>query len=249
MILIGITGAIGHGKTSLAEALQKTESNSLHLETGMLIAEVADALHKRLDVVPKPDDIAAINSWLGYLPEIIMAVTNKKSQTTDIIINESDINNHPELYEKLFVHLKTLANKPDLAKQTITVANKANHRAFLQWLGGYLVVKVDKGIWYDELVSRLTTANKALGIISGVRFPSDADAVHAAGGIIVKIQRPFVPEKDAQDPTERERKNVKNDVTIINDGSLQQISRCAFVLLQNVRCHELAKIYRTSDYQ
>ena len=248
MILLGITGAIGHGKTTLAEALLQAEPDAVHLETGMIVAEVADELHKNLEEIPSPDDLAAINDWLSCLPETLAQVTHKTCSISDLRLVSAEIASNPSLYEKLFTHLGNLKASPELANQSITTANKAQYRAFLQWLGGYLVKKVDTGIWYDELINRLNNTDKQLGIISGVRFPSDGETIHNAGGLIVGITRPEMAETDAQDPTERERSMIQPDCIVINNAGVDQLALCAQKILNDIRAKALQKQYLASKF-
>ena len=66
MILIGITGSIGHGKTSLAEAFLKIEPSAIHDESSKLISEFANEAKK---TIPYTFDAQKINNWLSNLEE------------------------------------------------------------------------------------------------------------------------------------------------------------------------------------
>lgn len=248
MILVGITGAIGHGKTTLAQALLKVDPDATHFETGMIVAEIADRLHQKLNVVPSSANLSSINNWLSHLPSIIKGVTHKTCSFSDIKLTNADIAKDPGLYGKLFAHLDSLKHHPELARHNITTDNKSSYRAFLQWLGGYLVKKVDAGIWYDELINRLKTSGAHLGVISGVRFPSDAEIVHKAHGVIINIVRPGTSEADAKDLTERDRNAIITDCTVINNAGIEEIVFCANKIIADIRSQSLQKRYVASEF-
>lgn len=248
MILIGIAGAIGHGKTTVAEALLLQEPSSMHLETGMIVAEVADQLNKKLHDIPKIDDISSINRWLANLPSVVQAITGKSCSASQILLTRQGIAADRSLYKKLFEYLDDVRNNPELVRHDISIANKSNYRSLLQWLGGYLVKKVDAGIWYDELVKRLLKSKKQLRIVSGVRFPNDAQIIHSAGGIVLNVVRPKLTERDIEDPTERERSGVKSDIVIINNGTIPQLSACVSKILSDIRHKRTQVSYNTDEY-
>lgn len=248
MQLLGITGAIGHGKSTLAQDLNKAP-DSIHLETYYIVAEVADALHEKLDKVPLAGDYEAVNKWLENLPEILKAITNVDVPHGQIAISHEAIAEDPLAYQKLFQHLDNLVANGDLRNHKITDDNKASYRPILQWLGGYLVAKVSPTIWWDEMIRRaLTAENKGtkLAILGGVRYPTDAEVVHNAGGKIIQIMRPGVGETDIMDPTERERQKIKPDTTIINNGTLADLDNCAQHMLEDLQANQLKPEYLAS---
>ena len=245
MILLGITGAIGHGKTTLAEALQSVEPDTLHLETGMLVAEVANRLRTD-NPVPTSCELSAVNAWLRPLPEHITELLHTSVQASRLKLHKGQVRENPAMYEKLFLYIEHCRAKPALATESITPDNKQDHRALLQWLGGFLVKRVDAGIWYNELVRRLTNAHPHLGIISGVRFPEDAQIVKSSGGYIVEVIRPNMPEADLSDPTERERKGIYVDITVYNDGSMKDLYNLAQKLIKDLERNAAQSNYRAA---
>ncbi len=243
MVLLGITGPIGHGKSTLATMLIDSDVSSVHLETGFLVAEVADALHQKLQSIPRADDIAGINKWLHYLPEIAQELLHKEITFGSIRVQKNDIERDPVAYEKLFEYLDALKEQPQATQVIITSENKKFYRPFLQWLGGYLVLKVGPGIWYDELIRRCVGAGVELGIISGVRFPSDATLVRKAHGKIMAIIRPASKEVDIQDPTERDRGTITADTIVINNGSLDDLRGISHKILADIKTGLLPATY------
>lgn len=249
MILIGFTGPIGHGKSTFAHELQKLEPSYAHFESSMIIAEVADAMHAALAQIPERDDIESINNWLRMLPAILLQKFGVKCDFQQIKLDPERVIRHPVEYEKLFLHIDNLTHDPSLLQQKITLENKESYRAFLQWLGGYLVRFVQPGIWYTEIVKRVQSASRngiKLCTVGGLRYPNDATILKAAGGIVVKVYRPGHLQYDTLDPTERERNNINVDVTIVSDAGIEEVAKCAKVFLADLLAKSLKQKYYTS---
>jgi hypothetical protein len=252
MVIIGITGGIGHGKSTLAEAFGRVEPRSKHLESFELIAEVVNAWHMRTTAPPNPHELSQVNDWLNLLPEILEQVVHQHVDPATLQFGIGDIGAQPEFYEKLFTHLQNVQKRPDLLTGRLTNINKADYRAILQWLGGYLVVKVDSGIWYKELMRRAAQAaaeGMQLCTIGGLRYPSDADIVHAGGGYILVVHRPLMSEQDLTDPTERERYKIQPDITVVNNAGVQELVTCAQSIYTDIKLGKLQSKYVASDLQ
>lgn len=227
MVLLGITGPIGHGKTTIAGFMAQQELTSQQIESSEIIAEVADRLNKYF-VWDSPSELnlASVNNWLAHLPQILLSVAKSKVDASILHLAEQELTKHPEEYRKLLEYIHTARNKPVITQQHITAKNKGVYRPLLQWLGGYLVEHADKGIWYNEIIRRARLASKQgckLYVVGGVRFPSDADIIRSAGGYIIQIQRPNRVEGDSTDPTERERSKIRPDAAVVNNGSLDEL--------------------------
>jgi hypothetical protein len=63
----------------------------------------------------------------------------------------------------------------------------------------------------------------SLWAVTDVRFPNEADAVIAAGGVIVKVVRPALGTPTDEHPSETSVDLVGADVTIINDGTIDDL--------------------------
>ncbi len=246
MIIIGMTGPIGHGKSSFAKAVLEIEPSAKRLESSLIVAEVANALHASTSVIPERDDVDAINIWLRPLPSILLESVHAKTNFDQIHLTIDDIQSHPIEYEKLMLHLENLTRNPNLLRQQINRDNKESYRPILQWLGGYLVKKIDPGIWYKEIIRRvyeLSNEGSKIVIIGGLRYPSDAQYVRQAGGKIIKVYRPGHLQYDMLDPTERERDNISPDTTIVSNGTIDDLKNCATLVLQDMQNNQLQKTY------
>jgi hypothetical protein len=252
MILLGITGPIGHGKSTFADALTEFEPSSVRLESSLIIAELANAMHSTLSTIPKADDLKAINDWLRTLPAMLLEQLQTHATIEQLEIKEEQIQQHPVEYQKLLLHLENLARNPELAHQPISKENKESYRPFLQWLGGYLVQHVDQQIWYKEIIRQAYKAETdgcKLCIIGGVRFPQDAALIRQAGGFVIKVYRPGHLQSDILDPTERERENIPVNATVMSDGSIDALKRCAKDFLKDLTENKLQQLYQTAKYE
>lgn len=251
MILLGMTGPIGHGKSTFADALAKLEPSTVHMEISMIVAEVADAMHAALVDIPDPYAVDRLNDWLRSLPAILLDTVHVRTTIEIIQLDPAAIEQHPVEYQKLIMHVERLNRQPELAKSKITAENKEIYRPFLQWLGGYLVEKVDSGIWWNEMIRRVREAQangSKLCIAGAIRYPMDASILRQAGGIVVKVYRPGYLQNDMLDPTERERHNIDVDCTITSNGTVENIKRCAGVFLEDIGNDRLQPLYETKQY-
>jgi hypothetical protein len=248
MIVIGLTGPIGHGKTTFANALERLEPNMRHFESSAVIIDVANAWHATLSRPIDPYDIEELNGWLQTLPQILRELLGIECTYEQIRLNPESVQQHPVEYQKLIMHAEELQRDFRMAHQPITNENKESYRPILQWLGGYLVEHVDKGIWYQELARRIETARNegcALCIVGGIRYPNDATILREAGAKIVKLYRPGHLQNDMLDPTERERDNIVVDCTIMSTGSQEDLAACARRFFDDIRNNNLQQVYRT----
>lgn len=252
MILLGMTGPIGHGKSTFAKAIAELEPITVHLESSLVIAEIANAMHAVLHDIPDPYDVQSLNTWLRSLPAILLERMGVHCSYEQIQLDQVQIEQHPIEYQKLILHVENLRRNPSLAKQHITRENKESYRPFLQWLGGYLVQKINQTIWFDEILKRIYKAQTngcKLCIVGGLRYPSDAAAIHSAGGIVIKVYRPGHLQNDMLDPTERERDNIPVDCMIMSNGTIDDVSRTAEIVLNDIKNNCLASLYQTGSQQ
>ena len=226
---LGITGAIGSGKSTVARLLTDLEPAHAFYETSQLVAELADdfnrALSGELAFETTHDDMELVNQAFVWFIEAISEKLHRNVTWSQLAITPKQRATQPELYEKLLAYLKSVREKPALLTEPITPENKTDYRPLLQWLGGYLIAKVSKTIWFDELIHRVHQHDndKNLIVIAGVRFPAEAEVIRQEGGRVIGIIRTDLEEPDLDDPTEASRVDIEPDITIINNGTLDEL--------------------------
>jgi len=248
-ILIGITGAIGSGKSTAAELLCQQEPSHVRYESGELIAELAEdfnrALSGELAFETSRSDIELTNQALIWFIESISEKLHIETTWNQVAITKRLTESRPELFQKLFAYLRIVKSQPALLDARITHENKEQYRPLLQWLGGYLVARLSGTVWYDELLRRIDMhdSDKSLVIIGGVRYPTDADVIRTHGGIILSIKRSS-HQSDTNDVTEASRHLVTPDITLQNNGSLEALSLTIENLWNDIAAGNPAKTYR-----
>lgn len=251
MIIIGITGAIGHGKTSLAQAFLRQVTPAEHTESSILIAKAADQLNAYYPATrPQSSDPSSINAWLMNLPDIIRDVTGFAGDIPAVRMPTGPTLKPHTDFDKLYEYLDVVAANHSIVTQTITPENKESYRPILQWLGAYITKHISPTLWYDKLVQQAHGAEAngcKLFIIGGVRFPSDAQVIHQADGYVVAIERPNVSQRDAHDATEAFRSMVPVDTTIINDHSLGALDSAVQQLWHDIQQDNIQKRYHASQ--
>ncbi len=242
MIIVGITGPIGHGKTSFAHALQACEPQAVHYESAQVVGGLAQAWLATRPQLPTPDDIAGINEWLQELCPLINKDFGVSCTFLQIKIDPNDVRLRPESYQKLFDFLA----QPPTTQTVVSEETKEYYRPLMQWIGGYFLTKVDFGLWYKKILSMVQKdeANGIdLAVIGGLRFPEDAAILKQAGAVIAKIERPGQDEPDVTDPTERQRQSIPADTTILNNGSLADLETCAQTFYADVKQGQIKTEY------
>ena len=226
--LIGITGAIGSGKSTVAEFLGQLVQNHAHYETSGPIIEVANRfnqlLEAELNFETTDEDTELINQVLIWMPDVVNEHLHRDTTWTQIAVTTKDQRIHPELYEKLLAYIARVRGNHALAEKTITHDNKNDYRDLLQWLGGYFVAKIGPTIWLDEVFRRIDLHEqfRELILISGIRYVSDAAVIREHGGHVLQVARPGSV-ADIHDVTEAERSRIEPDITVVNNGSLAEL--------------------------
>jgi energy-coupling factor transporter ATP-binding protein EcfA2 len=246
--LIGISGPIGSGKSTVAACLATMQPDHALYETWYVVAEIATAFNEALkaelayETTNNPIDLA--NQVLIWLPDAISEHLHHDVVWNQLAFSKLDTLTKPETFEKLFDYLTMVENKPSLLTTELTDETKETFRPLLQWLGNYLVVKLSKTIWYDELLRRidLRDPTTSLVIISGVRYPSDAEMVRSHGGRILSVERPG-HDLETNDPTETKRADIKADSRIINNGTPDQLQVMVESLWNDIAAGRLEPAY------
>ncbi len=244
MILIGITGPIGHGKSTLAHFLAELEPNAKIFESSEVISEIATELNTFVKGSnPNRENIETLNSWLSHLPDILSSKLGGSYSPNLFVITEAQIATTPRDYEKLFEYINLIQKNPDLAQTTITQSNKATYRAILQWIGGYCVTHIKRTIWNEELIRRAKGSGSNLAILGGVRFAEEAQNIKDQGGLVIGIERPKAQNQDSDDPTERERSKIIVDAMVRNDHDLGALKLKSKKLFNDIKATNIASEY------
>jgi hypothetical protein len=246
--LLGITGPIGHGKTTSTRLLLQQEPKHAHYESREIISELADDFNRALGCEPKFETIDHVELIDQSLIQFVEAINKKLHQNvtwTKLAITKKAVAANPELYEKIFIYIQAARQNPGILRTPITSENKPTYRPLLQWIGGYLQAKMNKTIWYDEIFRRIDMRDddKNLVIVNGIRNPDEADLVRARGGTIIEITRPGQTVQDLSDITESSRQGIRPDVTILNNGTLKQLETLAEKIWQDASISKLADRY------
>ena len=254
MIILGISGAIQSGKTTLAQLLTDTDSaHSVHMETSTIIVELADdfnaALASRLELL-RTDKIGAINEILETLASALSHIANTELRVADIAVRSEDVAAAPEWYSKLFAYFQQVTTDPSVVTQPITSQNKSIYRSLLQWIGGYVLYRLEEPLlWYKELKRRIDDLppDVSLVALTAPRQPAEAEYVQSIGGRVVLIERPELV-ADRTDVTERRVAEIIPDIRVINDSSLKALQACAVRLRSDLFNNRPQAEYRASSY-
>lgn len=250
-VLLGITGAIGSGKTTFSAFLAESEPNHKVYETWHVVAEIAQAfnhaLKAELAFETSKDNLELANQALIWLPEAISEHLHYDLVWNQLAISKRDTLAKANLYEKLWTYLKLVRSHKKLLEMPIVDANKSTFRPILQWIGGYMVAKASKTIWYDEILRRieLHDQDKNLVIINGLRYPTDADVVRLRGGKIIEVIRPSV-QSYTNDPTEEKRNEIKTDIAILNNGTPDQLKSLSQNLYSDLQINTIKQHYEAT---
>ena len=107
---------------------------------------------------------------------------------------------------------------PDYLRPYCLNAEKPTFRAFLQHFGSEVMRGVNDNIWIDCTLSNCEESV----IVSDCRFPNEAKAVKARGGIVIKVVRPDVKASDSHQ-SETMIDEIVPDYTLCNDTTLENL--------------------------
>lgn len=85
------------------------------------------------------------------------------------------------------------------------IAEEGKPRTLLQWWGTDYRRAQDTNYWVDRLMETLKRESPDMALITDVRFPNEVEALHAAGGYVVKVIKTTPPDiKVPAHPSENE---------------------------------------------
>ena len=92
------------------------------------------------------------------------------------------------------------------------------YRAFLQYFGSEVMRGINDNIWIDCTLDNCGEN----AVISDCRFPNEAKAVKARGGIVIKVVRPDAKASDSHQ-SETRIDEIDADYTLWNDTTLENL--------------------------
>ena len=107
---------------------------------------------------------------------------------------------------------------PDYLRPYCGNDKKPTFRAFLQYFGSEVMRGVNDDIWIDCTLSNCGEDC----IVSDCRFPNEAKAIKAKGGIVIKVVRPDVKASDSHQ-SETRIDEIDADYTLWNDTTLENL--------------------------
>lgn len=94
-------------------------------------------------------------------------------------------------------------------------------RRLLQAHGVAIRNHVDPDVWLRATMDKVVREDKPV-VITDVRFPNEADAIEAAGGLLVRVVRAGAPNDDAH-LSETALDSRECGALVVNDGSLESL--------------------------
>jgi hypothetical protein len=90
-------------------------------------------------------------------------------------------------------------------------------RAYLQDLGVAVREHLAEDAWISPVMAEAATYRDS--VVTDVRFPNEAEAIRAAGGFIVRVNRPYLPDLDGH-VSEHAWRSVTPDAVLANSSDL-----------------------------
>tara|TARA_R100001163_G_C5054064_1_gene190629 strand:- start:108 stop:854 length:747 start_codon:yes stop_codon:yes gene_type:complete len=220
--IIGISGTKQAGKNTVANFI-----NGKVLKQIEMISDFKITLSGQLEI--KTLDSSGHQGW-G-----IFDVTRKDKD----FIEYADLNLWPHIkiyhfadcLKKMCVDLFDLephqvyGSDADKNTKTAYSINGWNHkmtaREFLQYLGTDVMRKIKDTIWVDYTIKTILKEKSEIALIPDVRFPNEVEAIHKAGGIVLRLTRnPYASDHRCETALSREEYDWNNfDYVIDNNNS------------------------------
>lgn len=254
MHILGITGPIGHGKSTLAKAFMAIDKSAVRIESSTVIAEVANEWLKNFprELLVDDHDYDILEAWTTELSIISSDKLKVKIHPEQLLITPATFENEPETVARLMRYINLIKQGVIEMNTEINDGNKDKNRAILQWLGGFMIVRVGEGIWYDEVERRIheaETQSKSLCIVGGIRYPYDAEVIWRNGGKVAELIRKDLPPRDSSDITEQQRYKIKVDTIINSTASKEALGEMAHAIYEDLLNGDLLSEYNSEDFQ
>lgn len=97
----------------------------------------------------------------------------------------------------------------------------AEVRRVWQDLGVAMREHVDPDVWLNATMRKVLAEDRPV-VLTDVRFPNEADAIEAAGGLLVRVVRASAPTDDAH-VSETALDGRECGATLVNDGTVEAL--------------------------
>jgi hypothetical protein len=111
-------------------------------------------------------------------------------------------------------------------------------RGYLQSLGVAVREHLGEDTWIRPVIEEASRLQNA--VVTDVRFPNEAEAIRAAGGFIVRVNRLLVPDTDRH-VSEHAWRSVAPDAVVSNDEDLGALAAKASLLHAFLLTQEAAR--------
>lgn len=212
--IIGISGRKQSGKNTCANYISGYILKSLGLIYDMNINQ-----HGELEI--KTQDQTGSIDW-GVL-SLLRKDNEFSSYAEHGIWPHVKIYHFADYLKKICVDLFDLEPKQvygtDVDKNTDTPYNMTA-REFLQYLGTDVMRKIKDTVWVDVTIKKILEEQSSVAIIPDVRFPNEVQAIHQAGGCVIRLTRdPHRSQHPCEIALDEEHYNWSNFDHIINNDS------------------------------
>jgi len=216
MKILGLSGRKQSGKNTVANilhglVLKGTDSiKDWNIDgDGSLIIQTEDSSGRtgwgEFDVTRKDSDFiqyAEYNMWpdvklysfadhlkwicvdLFNIPEeCVWGTDEQKNQPQEHLLWE----NMPKAINSTM--MKKIVTAPDAKRSFDWKEGPMTAREFMQFFGTDVCRKIYEPIWVNSCIKKIQQEQSSLAIIADVRFPNEARAIEAAGGIVARLTR------------------------------------------------------------
>lgn len=214
-MIVGISGKIGSGKDTLAEMLR-----DIMRDKNFEIRKYAAKLKEVVSILTGcgSSDLESQSFKSIELPEMWAKYRLLDFHRDTGVVYGSKIEAESCMPRSNSQHSYTLQREP------------MTYRSLLQILGTEAIRNnVHPNTWVNALFSGYHGQN---WLITDVRFPNEADAIKAYGGIVVRVNRPGILQSNH--PSETMLDDYQFDEIVINDGDLPALMRKAEDLSRDI---------------
>lgn len=163
---------------------------------------------------------ACINMF-GLPPEAVYGTNEQKMMLTKFKWEDMPLP-HPKIANGERDNAKTLKVK-NLPQSGFMTA-----REFMQYFGSQIGREIYNEVWSEAVIRDIEASGSGISLIDDLRFPHEVDAVHKAGGKVIRLTRKVHPEDnhDSEIALDPDRYDWSNFDKVIDnqDMSIEQLT-------------------------